>query len=479
MPPLDRAAHAMLDWLREQGCTIEAQPSNATDMILTTALYGSPIDRDDALFFQAKRRYGLNRRPTVWTMMAIRESDYQRWIDHFAELAQYPENAKPTFEYPGLGPQAVEVLMRQARRGGPEVAISRLLQCHVKSLRIMALRIDDADQPICAMHYDLAGAHAITPAGDLDVFAQDAGYRLLTASCAREVNQHVFAPDVLPRSVWNELHTPDDLLRAGPAFTEYGFFTTPVSIEKLLGFRGVGDAISSQYSEGCYGAYDPDVNALITTATGSSRLVDKRWISRSDQALVVDLKPERDGVIVREVEGMGKVVPSVEAVEMMSICRAVAKQNVINRSGEGVEVPLSRAILHGHLAVADYDPAYVERAQLDDLYYAHLVSCGTGPLARATSAAFGRSATLNNIDDPRKVVFLEQPGHGAMLIEKWVPGTRAFETTHAYLRAGHLRMTMDVPQGPVEWRTVAAEDGRQRVQKVGALSWMSTMWPIC
>ncbi len=461
----DQAVGALLDWLKAAGCALERRPTNETEAIITTARFGSPVARDEALIFHAKRQYSLSRRPRVLTIVDIREAEYQHWLSHFAVLARQPDGALPPFQYPGLGPRAVEVLIQQAKRGGPEVAMGRFLQGHVKSIQVLALRSDDSDRPLCAVHFDLAGAHPITDAADLDAFARDAGPRLLTALCAHEVNDHIFLPDPLPSAIWDGLSTPDALVRAGHVFTEFGFFTDPIYIEKLVGFRGISDAISAQYSEGCYAAFDPDIPGLITTASGSSRLVDKRSIHRDDQAIVVGIKPERDGAIVRRVEGMDQNVPSVEAVEMMGICEAVPRLRHVNNRGEEAPVPAVRAILHGHIGVAAYSPDHVESASLDALYYAHLVSCGTGELAEATAAAFARSEALSDPADARAVVFLEQPGHGVVVVEKWVSGKPPFETIREFLEAGHLRVTLQVSQGSVRWETVALPNGQRLVQK--------------
>jgi len=464
-PALDRAVGTLLERLKTAGCTVETQPTNETEAIITTARFGSPVGHDEALFFHAKRKFGLKRRPRVLTIVDIGEADYQHWLSHFAALAQQPDGVVPAFQYPGLGPRAVEVLAQQAKRGGPEVAMSRFLQGHVKSIQVMALRSADSGKPICAVHFDLAGAHPITDATNLDAFAQEAGLRLLAALCAHEVNNHVFLPDPLPKTKWDGLATPDALVRAGHTFTGFGFFTEPIYVEKLLGFRGVSDAISAQYSEGCYAAFDPDLPGLITTASGSSRLVDKRSIYRDDQAVVVGIKPERDGAIVRRVEGMEAIVPSVEAVEMMGICEAVPRLRRTNRRGEEVRVPSIRAILHGHIGVAAFKPDTVESVSLDPLYYAHLVSCGTGELAEATAAAFARSEALSDPTDPRAVVFLEQPGHGVVVVEKWVEGKAPFETIYERLVAGHLRVTLQVSQGSVRWEPTTLPDGQRMVQK--------------
>ena len=465
-PALEQATEALQEWLRAAGCAIESVPTNATDLIITTARFGAPVERDEALFFQAKRRHGLSRRPRLLTIVDVPEVDYQRWLDRFAGLARQPDGVVPERPYPGLGPHAVEVLARQAKRGGPEVAMGRFLQAQAKSIQLMALRSDGAGRALRAVHFDLAGAHPVTEAADLDAFAEDAGYRLLAAVCAEEVNGHVFLPDLLPRAIWDSLATPDAMIRAGHAFTEFGFFTEPVYVEKLLGFRGVSDAISAQYSEGCYAAFDPDISGLVITASGSSRLVDKRSIGRDDQAIVVGIKPERDGAIVRKVKGMDTIVPSVEAVEMMRICEAVPRRRWRNSRGEEVTVPAIRAILHGHIGVAAYNPEYVECVSLDTLYHAHLVTCGTNRLADATAAAFARSVALRDPADPRTAVFLEQPGHGVVVAEKWLEGKSAFDAIYEYVAEGHLRVAMQVPQGTVRWEALTAPDGRRMMQKV-------------
>ena len=467
-PALDLAADTLLDWLRDAGCTVTSQPDNSTDLLLTTRCFGEIVDRDEALLFHSKRQFKLTRRPTVLTMVDVPEAEYQRWLAHFAELAQLPEAEAARDQYPGLASQAAEVISQQARRGGPEMAIARMIQAQVLSIRVMVLRTQ-GDCPYRAMHFDLAGAHPVTDATDIEAFAEDAGGRVLAAICASEVNHHVYAGDPVPAETWSALTSPDAMVRAGVTFTEYGFFTTPIYVEKVLGYRGLSDAISAQFSEGCYAIYDADLPGLVTTATGSSRLVDKRSISRADQAVVTGIRPERDGAIVRRVAGMEPVVPSVEAVELMGICERVPSHTHTNVRGELLQVPNVRALLHGHLGVEAYDPERVEAVMLDPLYYTQLVSCGTGALAEGTALAFSRSKSLANLQDPRAVVFLEQPGHGVMVVEKWPAAgsaTRPFETIRSYLAAGHLQMTLDIAQGPVHWEPAWSADGRRMMRRV-------------
>jgi hypothetical protein len=119
--------------------------------------------------------------------------------------------------------------------------------------------------------------------------------------------------------------------------------------------------------------------------------------------------------------------------------------------------------------VAAFDPTKVEAVRLGPLYYTQLVSCGTGALAEGTAAAFAASESLRDLNDPRRVIFLEQPGHGVMVVEKWPPkddGTQPFETIHDYLSSGVLQMTLEVAQGPVHWEMAAGTDGRRVMRRV-------------
>jgi hypothetical protein len=467
-PALALASQALLDWMRGAGCSVTELPNGSTDLIITTRQFGDNVSRDEALFFNAKRQYRLSRRPQVLTIVDVPEADYQSLVAHFNDLARLPEDEVARQQYSGLGPQAADIIAHQARRGGPDLAFARLMQGRLLSIRVMALRTQ-AGRPYRAMHLDLAGAHPVTDATDLEMFGEEAGARVLTAVCATEVNHHTFVEDPVPADVWESLSSPEAMIRAGSLFTQFGFFTTPFYIEKLLGYRGISDAISAQFSEGCYAVYEPDIPGLLTTATGSSRLVDKRSISRLDQAVVVGTRPDREGAIVRPVAGMEPVVPSVEAVEMMGLCERVPMHQHLNSHGLPVNVPNVRAILHGHLGVAAFDPERVEAVMLDPLYYTQLVSCGTGALAEGTATAFARSQTLNDLRDPRRIVFLEQPGHGVVVVEKWPPkedGSRPFDIIHEYLSVGYLQMTLDIAQGPVHWEPALGPDRLTLMRRV-------------
>ena len=53
----------------------------------------------------------------------------------------------------------------------------------------------------------------------------------------------------------------------------------------------------------------------------------------------------------------------------------------------------------------------------------------------------------------------------SILDEKWVEGKAPFETIREYLDAGHLKITMTVPQGVVQWEQVTSPDGQVVMQK--------------
>jgi hypothetical protein len=121
-----------------------------------------------------------------------------------------------------------------------------------------------------------------------------------------------------------------------------------------------------------------------------------------------------------------------------------------------------RSKLHGHRGMAAYDPRYVEFAPLDPPYYHYLVSCGTGAQAQGIKDAFARSEALQNPQDPRQVVFTVLPGHGIVIVEKWVSGTTPFQVMWEYMDAGYLEVENRVPQGPMEY--VPGLDGRMLLQ---------------
>ena len=171
--------------------------------------------------------------------------------------------------------------------------------------------------------------------------------------------------------------------------------------------------------------------------------------------------------MVLPIEGQ-QTVPSVEAVEMMSVCAAVPAHAQRNSQGQTVMVPNLRALLHGHVGVEYYNPERIESLTLAPPFYTYLVSCGTGALAHGTAEAFARSTALQSFDDARQIVFLEQPGHGVVVVEKWAADRAPFDLIEEALANGDLKVTSEVPQGPVEWIPAQLPDGRRVMRKKAA-----------
>jgi hypothetical protein len=65
--------------------------------------------------------------------------------------------------------------------------------------------------------------------------------------------------------------------------------------------------------------------------------------------------------------------------------------------------------------------------------------------------AFSRSEALQNPEDPRRVIFTVLPGHGTVIVEKWVAGTAPFQTIWEAMDDGLLKVDSKVPQGPIEY----------------------------
>jgi hypothetical protein len=224
-----------------------------------------------------------------------------------------------------------------------------------------------------------------------------------------------------------------------------------VRISDLVQVPAVGNAIASQYSEGCFATWEPALDGLIATVTGSIHPVDKGNITEDDLAVIVGVRSDGRGALVRPVEGKRNAPPSSEAVEMMMMDRGLPTIALDPSRDSPVLVPAVRSKLHGHRSIAAYDPRRVEYVPLDPPYYHYLVSCATEAQAWAIEEAFARSETLQDPEDPRQVAFTVLPSHGVVMVEKWVPGTAPFQTLWECMDAGYLQVHNRIPQGPMEY----------------------------
>ena len=442
---LDLVFDGLLRHFHHHGHEVQSEPDNSTDVLLTSALFGESLHWREALLFSMRRSYNLSHTPTVFTLLHTTPDHFQALLDRFqAALTKEPPDPAD-FDFPGLAPQAHQVLIEQGRRGGPILAIERLAQAQAMSIRIL-LVIGDKD-PQDAYLFDLVGAHPLISGGDPQFFYDDLVLRMVTATSSQEVTNHKVIGEPIPLAQWERSTVPKAMRQASLEFGKRNFFTPMVRIADLVLVPAVGDAIASQYSEGCFATWEPELEALVATVTGSARPVDKANISDDELAVITDVRPDGSGAVVQHVEGKRNDPPSSEAVEMMSMDRSLPRITLGEVWGTSAEVPVVRSTLHGHRGVAAYNPKHVEHAYLDAPYFHFPVSCATDAHAWAIEAAFARSVTLRNPEDPRQVVFTVLPGHGCVITEKWVPGKAPFQVIWEYIDAGFLEVENRIPQG--------------------------------
>jgi hypothetical protein len=273
-----------------------------------------------------------------------------------------------------------------------------------------------------AYTFDLVGAFPRTLASEPG-FYDDLALRIVTAVSTHEITHHRVVGDPIPRAVWESLSTPAAMQTAGRELGRRQFFTEMIQISNLVYVPSLDNVISSQYSEGCFATWDPVLEALVTTITGSARPVEKDHLSDAELAVITAARPDGMGAEVRHVEGLPNDPPSSEAVELIDMDTPLPRIRLTTAEwGVAAEVPVARSKLHGHRGVRAYDPRLVEHVHLDPPYYHYPVSCSTEAQARAIRTAFSRSAALTDPSDPRQVVFTVIPGHGIVIAEKWVPG---------------------------------------------------------
>lgn len=423
------------------GHDIHASPNNKTDVILTTARYGEPQPWRDALLFMARRRYHLNQSPVVYTLMQIGKKEFQDILQRL-EVALACDPIEPNdFCFDGISPDAWKVLAEQGRRGGAILALQRILQAQAKSIRLI-LFVGNDDEPECAYHFDLVGAYPRSVSGN--GFYWDIALRIATAACAKGVPAINASDETISVEVWEGLSTPSDMEEASRQFGQRGFFSDMVRISDLIGLISLSDAVASQYSEGCFGSWDPELGAMIVTAAGSSQPVNKSHISKEHLAVVKANGMEPVGL---QISGKAYQVPSSESYEMIMMDSMLP---CIEMAGAG-KVPVVRSKLHGHRGISAYCAESVEYVAMAEPYFHYPVSCSTYPQAQGIVEALSRSEALNNPDDPRHIVFTILPGHGVFIVEKWCHGKVPFQAIWECMDAGHLEVSNDIPQGMMSY----------------------------
>lgn len=471
-PVLDEVMHQLREHFRAHGHQVQAAPDEATDVLVTTAPFAEPLNWRDSVMLTARKRFGLKRTPTTHTLVHVRPAQLEALLAGFAAALAKDPIDPADFSFPGLAPSAYRTLVEQGRRGGPIMALIRLLQAQSKCIRLILVVGDE--QPAAAYYFDLVGAHPRVEAANAEAFYADMVRRVVTSVSTSEVTKHQVVETRLTRAEWDALSTPAAMRVAGRELGLRGFFTEMVKIADLVSVPSVGDSIASQYSEGCFATWDPIANGLVATITGSARPVEKENITDDELALIVGVRPDGLGAVVQHVDDKRNDSPSSEAVEMIEMDEGLPRLALGAEWGAaaGRRVPVARSKLHGHRGIDRYDPRRVEFVPLDPPFYRYLVSCATDAQARAIKAAFARSETLRNPDDPRQMAFTVLPGHGVVMVEKWVAGKAPFQVMWEYMDAGYLRVDKRVPQGPHSYEPLP--DGRLELQAGPAEASLST-----
>jgi hypothetical protein len=451
----------LMQKFRDLGHRVAETPSDDTNVLFTTAPFAKPIPWRQAPFFVARKQFKLKKSPVVYTIVHATPAEFDHWINHFkTALAKNPPQ-ETDFQFEGLSPTAHKVLIEQGSRGGPILSLSRMLQAQAMSIRV--LLVVGEKHPERVYHFDLVGAYPVSINRDANAFYSDIALRIVTTESTTEVTKHELMEPVIERETWQGLSTPEAMRRAGQEIGSRGFFTDMVRIEDLVHVPAVNESVAKQYSEGCFATWDPRVNALMATVTGSARPVHKGRLTDDDIAVIIGVRKDGRGAQVRHVDGKRNDPPSSEAVEMMDMDALLPRVTRETVAGVKSDVPVIRSKLHGHRGVKAFNPALVEYVPLDPPYYHYLVSCATEAQARGIKTAFSRSEILRNPDDPRKIAFTVLPGHGVVMAEKWQEGKAPFELIWEAMDSGELEIDPHVPQGEMSYD--AGDDGRRHLKE--------------
>lgn len=462
-PMAKQVIEGMLNEFRRLGHSVHDRPDNNTNILLTTAVYGKAIPWRKSLGLTCRVLYNMERTPTFFTLIHIHPDELEKILAHFEKaLAKDPIDLKD-FEFPGLAESAYHVLYEQGKRGGPILALERLLQAQAKSLNVLLLVGDELAEGI--YHFDLVGAYPYSDARDPEAFYRDIVLRMVTRVSTHEVTDHTPTDDPVSEAVWKSLESPGAMVNAARELDKRRFFTEMVRIEDLVHVPVISDSVASQYSEGCFATWDTNIHALIATITGSARPVNKGEITDDDLAVITGVREDHQGTLIRYVEGKANYPPSSEAVEMIDMILSLPQiAQGSDGAAPGGVIPVVRSVLHGHRGISAFNPERVEFVPLDPPYYHYPVTCATEAQATGIRSAFIRSQALNNPEDPRHLAFTVLPTHGVVMAEKWVPGKMPFQLIWEYFDSGDLVLDSHVPQRLVEY---VAADGKMALTGTG------------
>jgi hypothetical protein len=447
-PVIDQALGRLRAHFSRLGHGVQDAPDAATSLLVTTATYGQPLDWRKSVMLTGRRRFGLEKTPTTYTLLHVTSAELKRQLDYFEQVLRKEPPDPADFALPGLAETAYRTMFEQGRRGGPIMSLIRMVQAQSKCIRIVLL-VGEA-QVESAYYFDLVGGYPHVVNTDPEAFYDDMVRRIVTSVSTGEVTKHQVTEPVVTRAEWQALRTPQAMKVAGAELGRRNFFTEMVRVQDLASVPAIGDSIASQYSEGCFATWDAQLKALIATITGSARPVEKQNLTDDELAVIVGVRSDGLGAVVRHVEGKRNDSPSSEAVELRDLDFSLPAITLSAEWGAdaGATVPVVRSKLHGHRGVAAYDPAQVEFVALDTPYYHYPVSCATEAQARAIKAAFGRAECLRNPDDPRTIAFTVLPTHGLVVVEKWIPGKAPLQALWEAMDSSAFQVDRLVAQGP-------------------------------
>ncbi|MGQ0605211.1 MAG: hypothetical protein ACT4QE_26335, partial [Anaerolineales bacterium] len=244
---------SLLEELRAQGHAVQVQPERDTEVLLTTAAFGQRVNWRDAFMLTGRRRFGLAQPPTVFTFIHLTPEVLAETLGRLeAALGKDPLDPAD-FAFTGLALQAYHTLVEQGKRGGPIMALIRLIQSQTVCIRNVL--VSGRAAPEAAYYFDLVGGHPRVAADDAFYFYADMVRRLATAVSTHDVTQHLVQAPPVPHAEWATLTTPEAMRVAGQQFGRRNFFTEMIRVQDMVALPAVGEAIASQYSEGCFATW--------------------------------------------------------------------------------------------------------------------------------------------------------------------------------------------------------------------------------
>ena len=167
-------------------------------------------------------------------------------------LKEDPEAAPP---FDGVPASASRTLLAQGSRGGAILYLLRIIQIQTKSIRV--LLVVGEERPHYAFLFDLVGAHPRIRFEDPQAFYKDIATCALTAASTSEITNHETVEPPITRQEWESLSAIEEMTCASHELGKRDFFTEMIKVSQVAEIPGFSEAISQQYSEGCFATWEP------------------------------------------------------------------------------------------------------------------------------------------------------------------------------------------------------------------------------